>query len=268
MAEIEVKKYIPNKTPVTNTHNIFDLKILLEGDSGSGKTHLCGTYTLGPIHFYMFDKGGIVTVKKLMKNRPASSPVTYDDFSSKEMTFSKCWDIVIKDEKEGLFDYLAENNGIVIVDSITSANVKAVREIAKLDNRTPPLPGKVVMPKKKFDFVHWTQLESWITGLIEGMQETPCASICTVHLSEHTNDDGAVIARRPAVNGKLQNLISINYDEVYNVVETNGKYVTHFKDFKMVKAGTRAFSCKKIENLNLTTLAKAYLKGDLLEKMV
>ena len=268
MSTPEPKLYIPNKQPVLTNHDIFDLKILFEGDSGSGKTHLCATYTLGPIHFYMFDKGGIVTIKKMMKNRPSCSPITYDDFSSKDTSFSSCWEQILKDEKDGLFQYLADNNGLLTCDSITSANVKAVQEIAKLDQRIPPKPGQKVQAKKKFDFVHWSQLESWITNLIDGMQSTPCASVCTVHLNELTNEDGAVIARKPAVNGKLKNLLAINYDEVYNIVETNGKYVTHFKDFKMVKAGTRAFSCKKVENLNLTMLAKAYLKGDLLEKLV
>ena len=264
----EVKKYIPHKQPVLTNHDIFDLKILLEGDSGSGKTHLCATYHLGPIHFYMFDKGGIVTVKKLMKNRPACSPITFDDFSNKDMTFSECWAIIQKDEKEGMFDYFAENNGLLCGDSITMANIKAKKEIGKLDGKVAPIAGKKANAKTGFEFAHWNQLDAWLTSFIEVMQSVPCASITTVHLKDQYNKEKAYIGKIPLLNGALQRLLPINFDEIYHLVETNGKYVAHFKDFKGIVAETRAFSCKKIENLNLTILAKAYLKGDLLEKMV
>ena len=75
----------------------FDLKFLLTGNSGSGKTHLTATYN-GPIHYYVFDKGGEKTVEKIMGNR---TDITIDDFSSNSIQFSDFWKQYQEDEKKG-----------------------------------------------------------------------------------------------------------------------------------------------------------------------
>ena len=54
-----------HKQKLTERKRKFDLKFLLTGNSGSGKTHFTATYTKGPIHYYMFDRGGEKTVEKI-----------------------------------------------------------------------------------------------------------------------------------------------------------------------------------------------------------
>ena len=78
----------PNKQKLAERERKFDLKFLLTGNSGSGKTHFTASYTMGPIHYYMMDRGGEKTIEKLSKNR---KDITIDNFSSNDVLFSDFW---------------------------------------------------------------------------------------------------------------------------------------------------------------------------------
>jgi len=144
------------KTSFKPNKRVFDLKFLLCGNSGSGKTHLCGTYTTGPVHFYMLDKGGEKSLEKLIEERPQGSPtLSVDTFSKSEVNFSDFWHKFQLDEKEGFFDYMKEQNGLVVIDSLTAANHKAIKEICKACNITPSGIGQKLDNKKGMSMPHW-----------------------------------------------------------------------------------------------------------------
>jgi len=130
-----------NKTKLTERKRIFDLKFLLTGNSGSGKTHFTATYTKGPLHYYMFDKGGEKTIEKISKNR---TDITLDNFSHDDMLFSDFWRTFQEDEKAGLFEWLKEQSGMLVLDSLTNANKKAIHEIEKKSGITPSGIGKKI----------------------------------------------------------------------------------------------------------------------------
>jgi len=246
----------PNKTKLSSKQRKFDLKFLLTGNSGSGKTHFTATYIDGPLHYYLFDKGGEKTIEKIMGNR---TDITIDDFSDSKIQFSDFWKQYQEDEKAGLFKWLAENSGMLVLDSLTNANRKAITEIAKKSNITPSGIGKALDMKKGMAPAHWGQLLNWMTTLVTSFQELPCAVAVTAHLHTLMNADQEVIARYPAVNGQFRQLLATDFDEAYLLTTRGSKRQIYFTEKMSFEAKSRVFDMDKIANITMSDLAKSYL---------
>ncbi len=254
----QVKTLPPNKQKLTSKKRKFDLKFLLTGNSGSGKTHFTATYTSGPIHYYMFDKGGEKTIEKIASNR---DDITIDNFSASDVQFSDFWKQYQEDEKASLFDWLAEHSGLLVIDSLTNANRKAIDEIAKKAGVTPSGIGKRIDMKLGMAPPHWGQLLNWMITLVSSLQELPCAVAVTVHLHTLMNKDQEVVARYPAVNGQFRQLLACDFDEAYLLTTQGTKRQIYFTEKLSFEAKSRVFSMPKVEDVTLDQLAKAYLVG-------
>ena len=248
----------PNKKKLVDRKRMFDLKFLLCGNSGSGKTHLTATYTSGPIHYYMFDRGGEKTIEKIASTR---SDITLDNFSKSEQMFSDFWKQYQEDEKSGLFDWLAENNGLLVLDSLTNANLKAIEEIAKKAGITPSGIGKKIDMKLGMAPPHWGQLLNWMTTLVASLQELPCAVAVTVHLHTIMNKDQEVVGRYPSVNGQFRQLLATDFDESYLLTTRGSQREIYFTEKLSFEAKSRVFSMTKVQDVTLDQIAKAYLSG-------
>ena len=236
------------KTPLKSRQRKFDLKFLLTGNSGSGKTHFTATYTKGPIHYYQFDKGGEKTVEKLMGQR---SDITIDDFSSSQIAFSDFWQQFQADGKNQFFEHLAENSGLLVLDSLTNANQKAIIEICKKSGITPSGIGKKLDMKMGMAPPHWGQLLNWMTTLVTALQELPCAVAVTVHLHVLMNSDQEVVARYPAVNGQFRQLLSADFDEAYLLTTQGTKRMIYFTEKLSFEAKSRSFSMAHATGITL-----------------
>ncbi|HKL47247.1 MAG TPA: AAA family ATPase, partial [Candidatus Izemoplasmatales bacterium] len=230
----------------------------LTGNSGSGKTHFTATYTSGPIHYYMLDKGGEKTVEKLIGNR---EDITIDNFSSSDVLFSDFWKQFQSDAANGFFDHLAENKGLLVLDSLTNANQKAIFEICKKSGVTPSGIGTKLDNKKGMAQPHWGQLLNWMTTLVTSLQELPCAVAVTVHLHTLMNSEQHVVARYPAVNGQFRQLLACDFDEAYLLNTQGTKRQIFFTEKLNFEAKSRVFDMAKIENITMDQLAKAYLNN-------
>lgn len=247
-----------SKTKLSARQRKFDLKFLLTGNSGSGKTHFTATYTKGPIHYYQFDKGGEKTVEKLIGKR---DNITIDDFSKNDILFSTFWQQFQQDGEAEFFDYLAEQNGLLVLDSLTNANQKAIMEICKKSNVTPSGIGKKLDNKKGMSQPHWGQLLNWMSTLVTSLQELPCAVAVTVHLHTLMNSNQEVVARYPAVNGQFRQLLACDFDEAYLLTTKGSKRKIFFTEKLSFEAKSRVFDMPYVENITLDQLAKAYLDG-------
>ena len=247
-----------NKTKLTERKRIFDLKFLLTGNSGSGKTHFTATYTNGPIHYYMMDKGGEKTIEKLAKNR---TDITIDNFSDSETLFSDFWRTFQEDEKAGLFEWLKEQSGMLVLDSLTAANKKAIVEIERKSGITPSGIGKKIDMKLGMAPAHWGQLLNWMTTLVSSLQELPCAVAVTVHLHTLMNSDQEVVARYPAVNGQFRQLLASDFDEAYLLTTQGTKRQIYFTEKLAFEAKSRVFDMPKVEGVTMDQLVSAYLAG-------
>jgi len=247
-----------NKTKLTEKQRIFNLKFLLTGNSGSGKTHFTATYTKGPLHYYLFDKGGEKTVEKIMGSR---NDITIDNFSADSLLFSDFWRTFQEDEKNGLFQWLKEQSGMLVLDSLTNANKKAIHEIEKKSGITPSGIGKKIDMKMGMAPAHWGQLLNWMSTLVSSLQELPCAVAVTVHLHTLMNSDQEVVARYPAVNGQFRQLLAADFDEAYLLTTQGTKRQIFFTEKLAFEAKSRVFDMPKVEGISMDQLAVAYLAG-------
>jgi len=247
-----------NKTKLTEKQRIFNLKFLLTGNSGSGKTHFTATYTKGPLHYYLFDKGGEKTVEKIMGSR---NDITIDNFSADSLLFSDFWRTFQEDEKNGLFQWLKEQSGMLVLDSLTNANKKAIHEIEKKSGITPSGIGKKIDMKMGMAPAHWGQLLNWMSTLVSSLQELPCAVAVTVHLHTLMNSDQEVVARYPAVNGQFRQLLAADFDEAYLLTTQGTKRQIFFTEKLAFEAKSRVFDMPKVEGISMDQLAAAYLAG-------
>lgn len=240
----------------------FDIKTIIAGNSGSGKTDFCSSYLSGPVHFYMIDKGGEKTLEKNRHKRTESNPtLSVDVLSDSENLFSDFWHQLQVDAKEGFFDEMAEQNGLVVIDSLTSLNAKAIKEIMKKNSLNPGAIGKKLNMKNNMSMPHWGQLLSWMKTFTETILDLPCAVIVTVHLHTLMNSDQEVVARYPSVNGQFRQLIAVDFDEAYLIEAKRDKHVIHFKESNKFEAKSRVFSMQKIVNPIMDDLVKAYMLG-------
>ena len=247
-----------NKTKLSAKQRKFNLKFLLTGNSGSGKTHFTATYTQGPIHYYMMDKGGEKTIEKLIKNR---EDITIDNFSQNAVLFSDFWKQFQIDAENGFFDHLAENQGLLVLDSLTNANQKAIYEITKKSGVTPSGIGTKLDNKKGMSQPHWGQLLNWMTTLVTSLQELPCAVAVTVHLHTLMNSEQHVVARYPAVNGQFRQLLACDFDEAYLLTTQGIKRKIFFTEKLNFEAKSRVFDMPYVENITMDQLSQAYLNN-------
>lgn len=247
------------KTLLAEAKRKFDLKFMLVGDSGSGKTHLCATYTGGPIHFYMIDPGGEKTLHKLNLNRPKDCEITIDSFSLRKNSYTDLWKQLQADEKAGFFTEMSERNGLVVLpDSLTSVNELALIEVAKKNSRT------LTSDLKPMRIQDWGILIAWLKELVGVINDLPCAVVATAHLAVQTDATGTITKRYPFVNGRYASVIGSQFDEVYLLETIAKKRRIYFTEKGMFTAKSRSFECPYITDTTLDILAKAYLEGDTL----
>lgn len=251
-----------DKTPLEAQPPKFDLKFLLVGDSGAGKTHLCGTYTKGPVHFYMLDPGGQKTLHKLVKDRPKENPLTVDLFPEATTSYTKFWRQIQKDERSGFFNEMAERNGLVVLpDSISSAGDMSLREVAAANKRT------LTDQSAPMRIQDWGQNIAWLKELISVVNNLPCATAMTAHLYVEKDEGGGnIIGRYPLITGQLKYSMGRYFDEVYLLAPVGKSYTLYFKEHRLFQAKSRIFSPNSIKNVTMDILADAYMRNDDLSK--
>lgn len=248
---------LEGKQTIRATDRKFDLKFLLVGDSGAGKTHLCATYTKGPVHFYMLDPGGEKTVYKLLDKRPADKPITIDKFTDRKTKWADVWKQIQKDEKDGFFDEMAEKGGLVVLpDSLSSASDMITKEVAANNART------LDSQQAPLRIQDWGQISQWTKTLIGVFTDLPCAAIMTAHLyTEVDQKEGNVVGRYPMVTGQLRSSIGRFLDEVYLLDIIGKNYNLNFKEKDKFTAKSRFIAARNIKNITLDDLAEIYMSG-------
>ena len=243
------------KTPLTITDKVFDLKFCLVGNSGSGKTHFCGAYNGGPIHFYMCDPGGEKTLFRF-KEKIAKGLMTIDRFSLRNNTYTDIWKTIQRDAKDGFFEEMAEKKGLIVLpDSMTTLAMMALTNVAKNHGRD------LKDVKNAMRIQDWGVLGQWLKELVAVINDMPCAVAATAHLHTDVVSDGAVLERVPSLPGAIRYSIGLFFDEVY-LLETRGdKRTIHFKESNKFQAKSRVFNEKSAKNIDMNDVAEAYLNG-------
>jgi len=185
--------------------------------------------------------------------------ISVDIMSGNEYKFSDFWNKIQEDEKAGKFDYLAKNNGILCIDSLTALNQKGIKEILAKDGASPSGIGKQIDHKKGMSQAHWGQLLNWMQTLVGVLQDLPCAVVITGHLHVLMNKEQEVIARYPSVNGQWRQLLPVDFDECYLLEFKQDSQILYFKERNKFEAKSRSFSMDKKKDPKMDDLVTAYL---------
>ena len=250
-----------NKTPAAvDVNKKFDSKMLLVGDPGTGKTHFYCTYVGGPIHIYNFDTNTPQTLEKHLKNRNERNEITIDDCT--RIDFNKVWNLVQKDQKAGLFEELAKQNGLVAFDSLTALDVECVDYVARINSITNSTIGQKYDGKKGMNQAHWGQHKQWLMRLISETFTFPCAVIYTSHIGEIKTDEGELISRCLSITGGIKSTLAGQFSEVYLFTRVKNDVFLRMSEYQKLTAITRMFSPNKpLKNITLQAIADAYVKG-------
>lgn len=241
----------------------FDLKFILVSAPGGGKTHMAGTYSGGPIHFYMLDQGGEKTLYKLNESRPPDAPITVDTFNRRDKQgYDSFWKQIQTDGKSGFFDEMAAQNGLVVFDSMTAISQLALDSVAQKNNRTPGnTPESGGMRRQD-----WGQRSAWITEFIRVVTELPCAVVITCHLKRIQDDNTGSVREQLALPGQLADSGANWFDEVYKLGSVAKSIRLHFRNggaFDQCK--TRVFTDDSVDfklgEPIMDKLVSAYFSG-------
>ena len=150
---------------------------------------------------------------------------------------------------------------MLVPDSLTNANLKAIAEIARKSGVTPSGIGKKLDMKKGMAPPHWGQLLNWMTTFVSTLQELPCAVAVTVHLHTLMNSNQEVVGRYPSVNGQFRQLLACDFDEAYLLTTKGNNRTIFFTEKLSFEAKSRVFDMPKVSNVTLDQIAEAYLAG-------
>ena len=229
----------------------FDPKILAWGDSGVGKTHMFGNYSHGPLHIYAFDQGTHKTIVDLPGAKNATIKY-YQEAPTIGQMFANFWMDMQTDNDNGVFKDLAANNGVVIVDSLTTMAIACMEYVMKSDNFTKPTP----------EIQHYGKQMAYLQRALITLTNLPCAAVITAHIDYVKDKNGNAIKAYPAITGKLQHKGPAFFDEMYYMDVVGGKHITNFIQSSLFAAKSRLVKdTRSIKNFSLDTLFEIYMLG-------
>lgn len=235
----------------------FDLKFLLLGRPGTGKTHFTATYSKGPVHYYMLDPGGEKTVRKV--SRELGIPMenySIDYFNDpSKVGYSDFWKQLQKDDKDGFFDDMASKSGMVVFDSFTKISQLILQDVARRNSRT------VLTDEKPMRIQDWGQITAWTRQLVSVIDVLPCAVAVTCHLVAETDSSGGVIGEYPSVIGGSRYTLANDFDEVYRLESVGKNYKFHFRGSSVFEAKSRVVSEAFANNIQMNDLYEAYVNN-------
>lgn len=169
------------------------LKILVYGESGSGKTHFGGTCPK-PL-FFDFD-GGMLTLRK-------EKEIAFVDLTGMSTKAEKVW----PDFMEALKEYGEDEQfETLIIDSLTTAATACMDYVLSLNRRTGQNP----------------QLQDWLTQMnelkemIKLVKATKKHVIVLAHEQVEKDEITGRIWMLPLITGKMARQIGLYFDEVYH----------------------------------------------------
>lgn len=240
----------------------FNLKMLLWGDPGCGKTTFVGTYTKGPIHFYLADPQGLSVLRKNNNRESITSDVFTDETYGRGKTYPAFWKQLQKDEREGFFGELAEQEGILVIDSWTTMEGYLVDYVCST------VLKKKVGDGGAYDIGRpdWPTISGYVLAFFKHITSLPCATLILCH-SKSTQDADNNVFFRPTILGQQADSAPRWFSEYLRLSLAAGHLKVQVQGNPRIPAASRLFlpgdGVKTLQDPTMDTLYNVFHGGNL-----
>lgn len=217
-----------------------NIKLLLFGDSGVGKTCFASTFP-GPIHFYDFDLK-VSSAASFLKGQGKLSEISYDQYplvkefpGSAGRSFNKDLGEL---QKTDPFPYRT-----IVIDSLTTC---ADRLMEYLMAENKGIKRAVTKGAQAPALQDYGLFRIFMKQFIGEVLSFPCNVIFTAHIDVKTDEQTGAILRQAMLPGKLAAELPIYFEEVYRAyVEGEGEK----RKYLAQTQADRKFNCRSQRGL-------------------
>lgn len=201
--------------------NSAQVKLLVYGDSGAGKTCLAGSFP-GPIHICDFD-GKVNSLASFLKGSAKASEISYESYTpidTKGGASRKFNDDMGALRKNGKFP------ATLVIDSLTTFSDEGMNFLMEMNPAVKRMATGVVKVPAQQDY---GIARIWFKQMIQTILTFPCNVIFTAHIHVEKDELTGAIVRSPMLSGKLKQELPIYFEEVYRAYVENGKHMLQTK---------------------------------------
>lgn len=174
---------------------------LIQGETGTGKTHLIGTAP-APIFVDSFDQRGPETILEHLKSGRAIADRRWEIDDPRNPTVAQAWyETFIHRKRMGFFDRL----GTYAIDSATGLLRSIMYSVLKKEGRAGGVPQQN----------DWLPQMTAFENIMTQVTALPCNVIVTFHLTMDKDEASGQLVFRPMVTGKLAVRVPLMFSEIY-----------------------------------------------------
>ena len=199
-----------------------NIKILLFGDSGVGKTCFASKFP-GPTHYYDFD----LKVGSVNNFNSSIDHITYDQYPMNKFNpaesgklFNDAMGELKKHAQAGTFPYKT-----IVIDSLTTLSDRIMEYLMKSN---PGIKRVLTQGGQAPALQDYGVFRIFMKQFIAEILNFPCNIIMTAHVEDVKDETTGRILRVPMLTGKLAKELPIYFEEVYYAyVEGEGSTRKH-----------------------------------------
>ena len=200
-----------------------NIKILIYGESGSGKTCFASRAP-GPVWFADFD-GKVNSAAQFLKGDKQLEQITYDDYVPKgdlpADRFNNELERLQKLATAGDFPYKT-----IVLDSLTTFCDESMKYLIKSN---PGIKRTVTRGVQVPALQDYGMFRIFMKQTLMAIPAMPCNVIVTAHIQIEKDENTGEILRTPMMPGKLARELPIYFAEVYRSFVKDGVYCAQTK---------------------------------------
>ena len=227
-----------------------NIKMLLYGDSGTGKTCF-GTGWPGPIHYADFD-GKVNSAAAYLQGKDKLNEISYENYAPTDDKGSAGQRF---NQDLGMMRKSGKLPGTLILDSLTTFSDEMMRYLMRLNPGIKRMDTKGAATPAMQDYQVARLFFKQILGELLNL---PCNVIVTAHIQVDKDDVTGQILRTPMIAGKLSRELPILFPEVYRSFVKDGKYFAQTQSDQYYSCRTQIRNIPATIPLEYSSLTKSY----------
>lgn len=226
------------------------IKVLLYGNSGSGKTCFAAGWP-GPIHYADFD-GKVNSAAAFLAGSPKLDQITYENYAPTDRFGSAGARFNSDMSKMRASGKLP---GTLVLDSLSTFSDEIMRYLMKLN---PSIKRMGTQGAEVPAMQDYQVARLFFKQVLGEMLNLPCNVVVTAHIQMDKDEITGQIIRSPMLAGKLARELPIIFPEVYRSYVKDGKYLAQTKTDAQYECRTQIRGLPAEIELNYESLTKKY----------